>query len=570
MLLREAAGLCRSARLSATRRFALLCSFEPLHLKTYLQARCAARFPEETPEAESFGYDQLHEGLERTSAELKNAPAALILSWEDVHPALTWRARGRLGGVSGPEVLELGRRLGARVEAWIRARPGVSILVVPPPSWLPAADPTPSFGAGEVSAAARAAVWGVAAAAAAAGARVLELESELNYRDLLIAGHPLPLERCDALARDLVETAYPSAERRKGLVVDLDGTLWHGVIGEGGPQGVKCRDEGAGRPFFVFQKLLAKLKGEGVLLAFCSKNNPDDVLPHFDGLEMPLKLSDFSSYRCNWDSKTENLRALAADFNLGTDALVFVDDNEAELAEVRSRLPGTEALAVPREGKDWLAFFARLQDLFGAWRVGAEDRLRSESVAARRAPPAPPAGTSGLEHLRELALKLTISRDAFSDPRALELVNKTNQFNLTGERLSQDQWLAWAAEPGAFCWSVKLADRFGDFGTICVVAGRLEGGEASVRQFVLSCRAFGRGVEILVLGELARSCGGAVRGPFRDTGKNEPARRFLAGFGRNPAAGDGWRVEREAAVSAAARAAEESGAVVAVPGGAER
>jgi len=424
-----------------------------------------------------------------------------------------------------------------------------------------------SDGMGPAASAALAAMYAIAHDLSQTNARLLTLEPcGLNYRDLLLAGLPLPLERCDALAQRLAETAYPAAERKKALVVDLDDTLWSGVIGEDGAKAVLCGAEGAGYPFHVFQKFLLKLKDEGALLAFCTKNNPQDILPFFDGLGMPLKLSDFAAYRCNWEPKSANLRELARELNIGTDSLVAIDDNQAELAELRHNIPEAAALGVPREGADWLKLFAKLSDLFGTWRVSREDRLRTASVSAPR--PKAPAADQGAGYLRELELKLVLNFDAFSDARSLELINKTNQFNLTGERLTQDEWLAWASAPGAFCVSVKLADRFGDFGVICVAAGRADGEGLYVRQLVLSCRAFGRCVETLVLGALAaRSSGPWLRGPFKNTEKNAPASRFLASLGcAAPAQGE-WRVDLKTAAETARRAAEESQAAVIMQGG---
>ena len=569
MLLREAAKLSQSAPRGAARKFALLSSFEPLHLKTYLQAYCVRRFPDAAPEVEAFGFDQLRAALDRTASDLRNFPAALVLAWDDVHPGLTWRSRGPLGRVSDEEILEGGRALQARLAEWIKARPGVTVVVLPPRGWLPILGPNPPGGLAPGAAAAGAAMWTLAHALARAGARVLEQPlGGLNYRDLLLAGHPLPLEICEALAQIIVEASYPSVERKKAVVLDLDGTLWSGVIGEDGPQGILCRTEGAGYPFHVFQKFLLKLKSEGILLAFCSKNNPEDVLPVFDALDMPLKLADFTSYRCNWDAKSANLRAIARELNIGTDALAVVDDNEAELAEIRKNLPEAALLAVPREGKDWLALFTELQRLFGAWRISEEDRLRSSGASTRPRPPETATGADDAIHLRELELKLTIDTNAFSDPRCLELLNKTNQFSLTGERLTQDEWLAWASAPGALCASVRLNDRFGDFGTICVVVGARDGDGLRIRQLVLSCRAFGRRVEVLALAELLRQSSSCwISGPFKSTGKNEPARRFLKELGCDVPINGYWRVDGERLLAAARTAAEQSQATVAMKEG---
>ena len=246
----------------------------------------------------------------------------------------------------------------------------------------------------------------------------------LNMRDLLGAGCPLTLEESEQAARRVVELIYRSEERRKALVVDLDGTLWHGVIGEDGPEEIAFRPEGLGFPFHVLQKFLLRLKHEGALLAFCTKNNPADVLPVFDRLEMPLSLGDFAAYRCNWESKPQNLRAIAAELNIGLDSLVCVDDNPAELAEIESVLPGVRCFRTPRTGPDWLRLFAELQHLFATWRVNEEDRARTDSFTQERSRAAATASAGAttergpLRHLRGFDLELTFRDDAFDDPRS--------------------------------------------------------------------------------------------------------------------------------------------------------
>ncbi|HVE12806.1 MAG TPA: HAD-IIIC family phosphatase [Elusimicrobiota bacterium] len=557
MLLREALRACSGAKLSPRRRAALLCSFEPLHLQTFLQARLALASPEETPAVAAFGFDQLENALAKTETELAASPALLFLTWADLHPGLSWRSRGELGPVPAEELARMGARLRARLESWLKARAGAqSCLMLAPADWLGPFDSQPSGAWGPTALAASAELAALALSFARAGGRVLRTPSlPFNYRDFLLGGFPLHPDGADAVAKAFVDSCFSARARKKALVVDLDETVWSGVIGEDGPAALRHAPEGKGFAHHVLQKFLLKLKREGVLLAFCSKNNPDEVLPHFDALNMPLKLSDFAASRCNWEPKPENLRALAAELNIGLDALVFLDDNEVELGEVRQRLPEVEALKTPVEGQAWQELFARLQDLFGAWRVGDEDSLRASAPR-----PALPADSAPGGYLREMELELSVNPTAFQDPRSLELVNKTNQFNLTGERFSPEDWLHWSKEEGAFCLSAKLRDRFGDFGTVCVVAGKAEGTRAFVRQFVLSCRAFGRAVENLMLGEVVRAFPGGLGGAFKETPKNEPARRFLSSLGCAPGADGRWSLSADAARTQAQKALELTGA----------
>lgn len=586
MLIRDAVQRVASARFSETRTVILLSSFEPLHLATYLQALLVERYPEGSPRVVRFGYDQLQEGLARTTVELKGSPALLCLSWEDIHPGLTWRSRGPFGDLHDDEIIRQGRALGERLADWLGRRAlAETYLALPSRDWLPHHDACPSAALGPSSLAAVAVLQEIAHRLAGLGGRVLRLPPmDLHYRELLHSGCPLSIEGSELVARRFVEAACPSSARKKAIVTDLDGTLWWGVIGEDGPEGILCRPEGKGYPYHVFQKFLGKLKREGVWLAFCSKNNPSDVVPVFDALEIPLRLKDFAAYRCNWEPKPANIRSIAEELNIGWEDLVVVDDNPAELAEIRSRLPGLATFETPRDGQAWKRLLADLQAACGTWRVSEEDRLRTTASAGARprgqAVDEPGASSwtdapAALEHLRDMRLEITVNHDALADPRSLELINKTNQFNLTGERFLNEGWTLWAETPGVFCLSARLRDRFGDFGTICVMTGRaVDEATVQLRQFVLSCRAFSRGVEAVVLGELVHL--GAwewLCGRYTPTGKNEPARRFLAQLGCPIDACGEWQVSRQAVEALAAKAIRDTAVSIRVadaPAGEER
>jgi len=576
MLLREAIRLIQSARWSPSRSFAVVASFEPLHLKTYVEAFLVQRVPEDAPRVITFGYDQLDQALQATATTWRASPAALCLSWSDLHPGLSWRGRGPLGPVTEDTIRAQGQGLRQRLATWMAQRQGADTLVVLPPlAWLPLHDACAPMALGPVAVVASEELWRVAAHLTTLGARVLRpVGGSLDYRGLLQSGCPLSLTESEQLAEQLVTFALlSSGTRKKVIVTDLDETLWAGVIGEVGPAGIQCREDGKGMAHVVFQKFLAKLKHEGILLAIVSKNNPDDVLPVFDQLEMPLRVRDFAAIRCNWESKSSNLRAIAQELNLGCDSFILIDDNPAELAQAQAALPEITTLRTPCEGEEWKALFARLQQLCATWRVSEEDRLRAAHVhlmrqraaateAAVSAARAQQAGS--LQHLQEFALQVMIRREAFADPRSLELINKTNQFNLHGRRFSQEEWLRWAQTPGSWCLSAKLRDRFGDFGTIAVVTGDRERQDIlRLRQCVLSCRAFGRGVETLLLGALCRDPEWTwLCGPFTSTGRNEPARRFLVQLGVEFVAGDEWQVSRQRIEADVARVLKDTAAEV--------
>lgn len=574
MLLREASKLVQSTPLEGSRRVGLVCSFEPLHLATYLQALLIKRFSQAAPKVVTFGYDQLRAGLEQTATSLQASPALLCLSWEDIHPALSWRSRATLGAISVDEIERCATQLEQELIIWLTARGlAETYLVLPPAAWLPLHDVCTPFALGSIGVAASGVAWALARGLVGRGIRLLRTPvTQLNYRDLLQAGCPLSVEDSRALATLFVDTAFTLLRRKKVIVTDLDGTLWAGVIGEEGAGEILCRPEGKGFPYFVFQKFLLKMKQEGVWLAFCSKNNPGDVLPVFDDLNMPLRLADFATYRCNWEEKSENVLSITKTLNVGVEDLLVIEDNPAEIAGLRHQLPQVTVLETPHDGSGWQALFTELQRLCGAWRISEEDRLRT-SHAPRPRPEGPipmPSASQAIRgtftHLRELQLHLSVLREAFQEPRSLELINKTNQFNLTGKRVSVEEWLQWAKTPGAFCFSARLRDTFGDFGTISVLTGRfLDERAVYIEQFVLSCRAFGRGVEWLVLGDLLHRSGWRwLQGPFTSTGKNVPAANFLRDVGCRLDETGQWQVSREAIEAFAVRVREATGATVSI------
>ena len=561
MLIREAVRITREAQLSPDRSFVLLCSFEPLHLATYVQAHLAIVFPSGAPRVVRFGYDELREALARTGDQLRHQPALLLLSWEDLHPALSWRARTPLGPLAASEIATGAADLWSLLQPWLAARHFSDTFAVEPPlTWLPLLDAQPPEAQSPTSLVARAEMSRLFARLGQHGVRVIDGGVRaLNYRELLLAGCPLTVDDAERLAARVVDVAFTRRERKKVLALDLDGTMWGGIAGE--DESVVVGPDGRGHSFWVFQKFLKRLSGEGVLLALCTKNNPSDVRTRFDTLDMPLRLTDFAAIRCNWQRKSVNLRAIARALRVLPSSVVYIDDNPAELAEIRAALPDVECLRSPGAGEDWLQLMQELQRLFATWSVSDEDRLRRRSMTARQLGETVDPTPGDLSYLVDLKMHLTICPDAFTDRRSLELLNKTNQFNLTGRRLAADEWLSLSATPGGFCFSARLADRHGDFGTIAVAVGVARPDQPVwIENLALSCRAFGRGVEHVLLGEVARLGGGiGLRGQFVGTGKNAPALAFLETLGCTFENAGTWSVASGAVISAAERVIVEAG-----------
>jgi FkbH-like protein len=331
---------------------------------------------------------------------------------------------------------------------------------------------------------------------------------------------------------------------RKCLVLDLDNTLWGGVIGEDGPHQIKIGGTSApGNAFADFQSVLEGLNRRGILLALCSKNNPDDVWPVFETHpDMILRRPHFAAARINWQDKATNLREIARELNLGLDSLVFLDDNPAERGLVRQELPEVLTPEMPRDP----ALYTRLLlglDVFETLALTEEDTRRAQlyqEQSARKALeesliPAEGGGPGDLsEYLTALQMTVHIAEATpFTLPRIAQLINKTNQFNLTTRRYTEAQVQAMALASSEWgVYSVSVADRFGDSGLTGVALVRKAFESWEIDTFLLSCRVLGRGVEdaLLTYVENQACLAGAseLRGVFLPTSKNAPAAAFYA------------------------------------------
>ena len=331
--------------------------------------------------------------------------------------------------------------------------------------------------------------------------------------------------------RVLRALSKPSA---KVLVVDLDNTLWRGILGEDGPNGLEMGPAGAGWPYRSLQQALLQLKANGILLAACSKNNPDDALKvlaeHPDCLMRP---GDFAALEIGWEPKSQGMRKIADRLRLGIDSFVFLDDSAFERAEVREALPQVTVLEFP---DDPVSLVACLCDCpaFDSLRVTAEDRERAASyVAEARREELQRTATSPEEFFRSLNITLKLFRaDATQFDRLHQLILKTNQFNLTTERLAPDEFRAMLERQDTLVLGMRVTDTLGDSGvTGLAIVNGIGSDILTVSTFLLSCRVIGRTVENAFLSWLvsrAEAAGaGEVRMSFRPTGRNQVALDFL-------------------------------------------
>ena len=324
---------------------------------------------------------------------------------------------------------------------------------------------------------------------------------------------------------------------RKGLVLDLDGVLWGGVISEDGLGGIVLGGSGAGEAYVEFQRYIRALGQRGVILAVCSKNNEEEAkLPFRAHPEMALSLDDISLFVANWQPKDQNLRQVAATLNIGLDSLVFVDDSPLERAWVRQQLP---EVAVPELPAD-PAFYVRALDqeaYFEALSLTEEDRHRGEAYRADAQRQALQAASGSLEEfLASLQMRIELKPfDEANLPRIVQLINKTNQFNLTTRRLTESEIRRLMAREGCYTQAMRLQDCFGDSGLTGVLIALAEGDSLRIDTWLLSCRVLGRQVERAMMASLmryGRDCGYRyLLGEYLPTAKNAQVRDLFERLG---------------------------------------
>jgi FkbH-like protein len=354
-----------------------------------------------------------------------------------------------------------------------------------------------------------------------------------------------------ALARNvaaLVRSLY--GKSKKCLVLDLDNTLWGGVIGDDGLQNlILGRDHPVGEAFLTFQRYVKDLQRRGVILAICSKNNAENAKEGFSHPDSLLKLDDFSAFRANWDPKPENIRAIAAELNIGLDALVFVDDNPVERALVAEQLP---EVAVPDVGSDVSCFADVLEHerYFEVEKVVQDDMNRSAYYSSNAQRNAYQSGFGDYgEFLASLGMTAEIAPFCpVYVERITQLVNKTNQFNLTTRRYTSAEIEASGNDPSFITLYGRLADKFGDNGLVSVLIGRIVETTVELDLWLMSCRVLKREMEFAMFDALVEQCD--ARGIRRILGSYVPSKKNSMVAGHYASLGftrvDGSSSDREA------------------------
>lgn len=388
------------------------------------------------------------------------------------------------------------------------------------------------------------------ALAETAGAYVWDfsrLVQQVGYEHLFdakmwyLAKNPYRQAAYPRLVDDLVRYVLSACGRQKKCVVlDLDNTLWGGVIGEDGLEGIALGHTYPGSCYREFQQELLKLYHRGVILAINSKNNEADALRAIDEHpDMVLRRRHFAAMQINWTDKATNLRALAKTLNIGLDSMIMVDDNPVECELIRGAVPEVEVVCLPEQPYLIPEVAHRLPGVENV-RLTAEDRKKGSMYEAQALRQQEAASFASLdEFLRSLDLEVSIEAAApFSIPRIAQLTQKTNQLNVTTRRYSEADINRMAEDPMASVLAVSVKDKFGDNGIVGVLIAKHEGEECRIDTLLLSCRVIGRNIEASMVAYLAEQARvrGANRlvGEFIPTPKNAPAADLFRRLGFEP------------------------------------
>lgn len=522
-------------------RIFLACGFTPLHLETFLAANLRLLYPRARVEVATGLYGDLAGSLERLDPAGLQAVVAAV-EWADLDPRLGVRSLGGWRVTDISDIVDSAGRSASRLEEiFKRLAAAVPACVCFPTLPLPPLFIDRPERAGEPELKLRETVAALASSAAnERGIRVVnpqwleEISPPGGRFDIgteIAAGFPWTINHASCVA-ELLASLIGHPGPKKGLITDLDDTLWAGVLGEVGVENLAWDMDGNAHVHGLYQQMLDSLAGAGILIGAASKNDPALVDQAFSRPDLRLSRESVFPVEAHWNRKSESVRRILDAWNVGPEAVVFVDDSPMELSEVGAAFPGMECILFPGNNPPavW-ELLRRLRRIFGKSEIGGEDGIRLRSIRGAADFRSEAAGAAGSpdDFLRAAGASILFTMgNRPGDARAFDLVNKTNQFNLNGRRWSEAAWTDHFRRPGAFLLTAVYEDKFGPLGKIAAVLGRREGRRVAVDAWVMSCRAFSRRIEHRCLKYLFEKTGaGEAVFDFESTSRNGPVREFF-------------------------------------------
>ncbi len=501
--------LKRPASETATaREIFLACGFTPLHLKTFLEAHLRVCFPAEGIEIKTGLYGDLAGSLERIDPS-SDSVACVVVEWSDLDSRLGIRSHGSWRQEDIADAVKSARYQSERLIGLVkRLAKSVPTYVSSPTLPLPPIFLTRRGQAHSQECELREIAASFATSISDYGrARSVDpqwldeispFRSRFDPKADISTGFPYSLEHASRLA-ELIATLIRNLAPKKGIITDLDDTLWAGVLGEDGVEGISWDTSRHCHLHGLYQRFLDSLARSGVLLAIASKNDSELAEKALGRDDLLLTRKRLFPLEINWGPKSASVHRILNQWNIMPNNVVFIDDNPMEVAEVRSSFPDIECIVFPKNDPPALwELFKQLRDTFGKNEVTAEDEIRLQSIrtAATFGNAITEPGIAAENFLRNAEATISFSLESdVCDSRALELVNKTNQFNLNGRRFSESEWLSLVRNPAALVLSASYKDKYGTLGKIAVLAGKNKGSRLMVESWVMSCRAFSRRIE---------------------------------------------------------------------------
>ena len=539
-------------------RVFLACGFTPLHLETFLHAHLRSAAPTDAIEIQTGVFGDLAGNIERLDRSGCDTLVAAI-EWPDLDARLGMRSLGGWRAADLPDIVESAENAANRLKKALRAvAKMIPVCVSLPTLPLPPLFTAPTQQASRWELQLRQCVASLATdVAEESSVRVLSTQTldevspphaRFDPDAEMATGFPYKLPHASALAEALAGLIYGRLPM-KGIITDLDDTVWSGILGDVGVNGVCWDLSSHAQGHGLFQQFLESLASAGVLVGAASKNDRELVEVAFQRKDLILRAESVYPIEAHWGKKSASVARILGTWNVGPEAVVFVDDSPMELAEVKSVFPEMECILFPKD--DYRAIWnllRRLRDLFGKAALREEDSIRLQSVRrASNAPEFTNASDSSADNFLQKAnatIRFALGKD-LADARALELVNKTNQFNLNGRRMTEAQWRAYLQEANTFLLTANYEDKYGPLGKIAVIMGSASGDRLFIDTWVMSCRAFSRRIEHHCLRYLFdKFSADEIAFDYQATERNGPLRSFFEELLQGPLESD-LRIARE-------------------------
>jgi len=539
--LAEALSIVRKAPVNGTPlKVVLACGFTPLHLQNFFAAHLQQAHADRKVEI-SVG---LFEDIPGTLKLLGNdgfQTGALVIEWSDLDSRLGYRHLGGWGQRVVPSILENVKARLKHFDALLREIPSSASLALSLPTLpLPPGFHTAGWQVSEAELALHELVVSFARNLAPHPSVSIVNEARLDtdspvssrydFRADLHTGFPYSLPHAEVLGRALAGLLSPR-KPKKGLITDLDDTLWAGLIGEVGHEQISWDLASHTQFHGLYQQMLGALADQGVLLAIASKNTAEIAHKGLTRSDLMISGDKIFPVEIHWEPKSGSVGRILKAWNIGADSVVFVDDSPMELAEVQAAHPDVECLLFPKSDyQAGFVFLQKLRDLFGRPRLSEEDSYRLQSIRqGQQFQDAAQGGDSTEQLLAAAEAQVTFEfNPPASDKRVVELVNKTNQFNLNGLRFTDGEWHEKTNDPNTVTVAISYQDKFGPLGKIAVVRGMKHEKTLRIDAWVMSCRAFSRRIEHQTLLQLFERYGAeTITFEFTSTPKNKPIADFL-------------------------------------------